>query len=678
MKRLIFTILFVLLFKATALAQTTYNYYVSDDATGNAEGSDSNDGSIGTPFKSLDKVDDMINAANSDDTVNVYLDRGDTWTENSAEVAENNVLGIWVSSTDPEVNITAYGSGDLPCIDGGVTDFSDPGVPSHAYPGGPFQWVTPFRFHRTDCSVRYVEIKRWYGWAIYVDGSGTKNFTLEYCDIHHIGGSNMVSVDETDGAIIRYNKIYVGGQLHRYNNFSSYGAAIMCRGWNGASDNSLIAYNTVYNMYGEGIQMHGGVCQYNIVGDTGSVGIYWNGKKQPWLISESSVIYRYNLVYSSGSNDYRSVSTSACLGIGAMDESNNTAARQHGDNTNCNIEIYGNIVINRHVGIFGKVQYPDEIYTTTDIRLQSLKIYNNLVIDSHGGGANYYLDHIDKLTSDGYFYNNSSVFYDQTGTQHIEQNSETYTSWTISDNHYYGNGLTDCATDIDSDFNTNCEHGDPKIPGEALGTPIDWDGMVAAFPAPTSGGVTLDFDLHLYPPSDSGLLSVGIDPGVGFDATLLTATTDWDTGPGIDNPVTEETDVNSSNWEIGPFAADFGGPTISSITPTGTISCTVDPRSVTMEWSTDETCNCRIDTVNQDYDLMPADSVWTTDGEYHADIESLACGQGITRYVGCEDAYGNESSIATISFTIGSGTPPAAESIPSSSLGGGYSGGGIN
>ena len=55
---------------------------------------------------------------------------------------------------------------------------------------------------------------------------------------------------------------------------------------------------------------------------------------------------------------------------------------------------------------------------------------------------------------------------------------------------------------------------------------------------------------------------------------------------------------------------------------------------------------------------MPADSVTNTDSTNHDDTESLACNQGITRYVYCEDPVGTEVGPTTITFTIESDIPP--------------------
>ena len=104
---------------------------------------------------------------------------------------------------------------------------------------------------------------------------------------------------------------------------------------------------------------------------------------------------------------------------------------------------------------------------------------------------------------------------------------------------------------------------------------------------------------------------------------------------------------------------DVTVPTISGAGPSGEQACTSDPRNVTLYWTTSETANCRIDTSDLgDYDDATADSVTNTDSTSHSDVESFACDASYNRYVYCEDPSGNESTLTTISFSIGEEANP--------------------
>ena len=86
-----------------------FDYYVSDDATGNPAGIDTNAGTQANPWKTLANV----NIADNYDpayAVNVYLDKADTWAE---------TLTVPTSgAASYPITYTSYGTGAKPIIDG--------------------------------------------------------------------------------------------------------------------------------------------------------------------------------------------------------------------------------------------------------------------------------------------------------------------------------------------------------------------------------------------------------------------------------------------------------------------------------------------------------------------------------------------------------------------------------
>lgn len=122
-------------------------------------------------------------------------------------------------------------------------------------------------------------------------------------------------------------------------------------------------------------------------------------------------------------------------------------------------------------------------------------------------------------------------------------------------------------------------------------------------------------------------------------------------------------DCGSATDDIGAYEYQGATPTVSGVYPLPlpiVVACTEDPRDVTIGWVTPVTANCRIKDVDEgDYASMPADSVDNTDSISHSDVENLACGQAIIRYVYCEDPCGNEvTGETTIPFTITADIPP--------------------
>ena len=100
----------------------TYNFYFSTKGGGSTCSEKS-------PCAKVSDAQTKVNGAGSSDTVNLYFNRGDTWSFNTAAATKTLCFGIIVGSNGPTVNIDAYGTGNKPVFDGLVSDFST--VPSH-------------------------------------------------------------------------------------------------------------------------------------------------------------------------------------------------------------------------------------------------------------------------------------------------------------------------------------------------------------------------------------------------------------------------------------------------------------------------------------------------------------------------------------------------------------------
>ena len=250
-------------------AVNDYNWYFSqsgNDTTG--------DGSIGNPWKTLSKAQTQIDTADSSDTVSLYFNGGDEWAVNSGAAVTTAIFGLAVDSEDPVVNIASYGSGKA-IFNGSVTDFSL--AAPHNQTTGPLLWSNFFRFNRNGCGVTDIEMKNIYGRAI--SAKATDNFTLSNCKIYNFGADAIFIEDGASGSLVEKNEIYQGQQLWRYSlRPSGWGAAISIQDYNNAYSNNIVRHNLVYDIYGEGIIVHGGTVEYNVVGDTYSVAIYYNGK----------------------------------------------------------------------------------------------------------------------------------------------------------------------------------------------------------------------------------------------------------------------------------------------------------------------------------------------------------------------------------------------------------------
>jgi len=549
MKKLLYITLFLFLLCLPVLASgTTYSYYFSNTPVGSQNCTLGN-ACAGT-MGSGGTIRALVENADSGDTVNLYFDRGSSWTVDSYCSGSTPCLtGVWgleIEDSDPIVNIDAYGAGDKPIFDGSVSDFSDGGIPSHDSENGPLEWSNLFRFKKDNCSLKNVEIKNMYGGAVSVgaDDNPADYFTAEGNTIHNYGKNAFYasSYHGTQYSTFTKNLIYDGGQLYVQGKSLPYswGIAISVAPWDGRSRSALgntISYNVIYNISGEVIHGTGSTIEYNIIGDSGSIAIYVYGNKS----DIKNTIVRYNLITMSdwGTSIYDQLSQVSPEGIVITDELDG------GNNSGALIEIYGNTVINRNVGIGFWDYYAWDTYG-------EVRIYNNTVIDSHL--YNYYVANFHTVAAGkGFVYNNASIFYDNpaggtTAKHGFESGTGTFTTyWTVDTNAYWTTG----AHTVDTDWDTNYVTTDPKLYGEdkaADPNNVNWDGLASGDPR----GL-VDF-ADIYPDSaDSPLIGAG--KTLTYDDDFLS-----DGAVFADLPATDslsgtllDQDIYGTAWEIGAF-----------------------------------------------------------------------------------------------------------------------------
>jgi hypothetical protein len=532
------------IFVSPIYAATT-NYYFANN------GSDANTPctSLDSPCKTLGKAQAIIDSKSSGDTVNLYFNRGDIWSMDTAAVSKTSVYGLDVTSSSPVVHIDAYGSGDKPVFDGGVTDFSN--VPSHNASTGPLMWNNVFRIMQDNSSVKNIKITNSYGIAISLGSNIDYGdyITIEGCEISYFGfiGISSSANYGTQNSIITKNLIHDGGNLYMNGKTPGpdWGYAItVAPVWatSRAASGNTISYNVIYNEAGEGIHGNGATVEYNIVGDTGSVGIYCN----PFRQTATDHIIRYNLVMMSSEYTYRGVPKVAHDGIEIRDEG------AGGDNSNATVQVYGNIVINRKTGIKFDTGQGSEPWG-------EVRIFNNTLIDN--STYNLYIGSYNAIAEGhGFIYNNASILYDQTGSVHALDHKEPAdfsAYWTVDNNAFWTAGGSPT---VKVHWRMNYVTTDPKLAGEERGSPLDWDGQ---------SGATYYKDItfaDVTPNIDSALINAGRTLGAGYETKFLTYGTDFSRLP--DMPTFQlASQPNSAKWSIGAITiggTPISGPTMSA------------------------------------------------------------------------------------------------------------------
>ena len=513
----------------------TYNYYFSTSGGGSTCSEKS-------PCAKVSDAQTKVNGAGSSDIVNLYFNRGDIWSFNTAAATKTLCFGIFVGSNGPTVNIDAYGTGNKPVFDGLVSNFST--VPSHNTVTGPLFYNRIFEFRRANCSVKNIEIRRVYGVGILLRDAGETGFTLKYCEINNFGDCAIVVRNGSTNVSVEYNKIYTGQELIRYRKRSGWGGAIQIAvetPTSYAPSGNTVRYNLVYDIAGEGINAGNSIIEYNVVGNTAASAIQITPHE--WNAGQSIVRYNYMIMADWSTHDYDTTLSNAPpngggkpIGTRVFDETVG-----HGSNINCDIQIYGNIIINHAIGIWIFNSQGGE----TD-KFGPVKVYNNTIIDSHVANIRAY--NLSQFT-DIKIYNNASILYDRTGARHVDDDSTSYPNgWDIDNNAFWTSGGSPT---VDSDWRTNCVTSDPKLPGEEV-YHIDWDGQTGA-----TYWKNITINKHLFPPSNSSLFNSGKTLS-GYEATFLTYGSDFTKLPGTATFVTSK-QPDAGKWDIG--AISRGGVT---------------------------------------------------------------------------------------------------------------------
>jgi hypothetical protein len=617
MKKYILILLFLFI-STPQINATEYNWYFSQSA-----GSDSGEGTELSPWQTMSKLQTQLNSTDTDDTVNVYLKKGDTWT-----FGDSSPL-IYFHSVDGTTKLSAYGSGALPILDGQV-DFTDP-------PSGRAWYDHVIWIDKASCVVEYIEIKNMFGGAIYLEGesSGTtiqycnfnnwgwgcitqeigstlSNITVQYCTIHT---GEQLWMYPTQLAAAGYNTVQDDCSADEYTYGCKHGGAIIMNMGNHDPSN-VYQHNLIYNIYGEGININRGTAQYNIIYDTRSSGILLTTGEGDF--DGGSVIGRYNLIFNTTDTTYTSGSYDN--GIAIQDE--NTL----GDNTTYDGSAYGNIVISRESGI--------RIYdnqATADNKMGPAKVYNNTLIDNKynltiGPVVGY---------SDIDVHNNASILYDRTSGTHGADWGDGFPGAAVSVtyNLYWTSGGSPTVIDAFDDY---CVKDDPLLDGETKGSPVNWDGLTSY--------ADLSFSDLLYA-AESPLIDAGTSITDG-EATMLSNGTNWDSPPGM-YVITNE--INVDGWDIGAISMPSGNITLTNAAPSGTIPYT---GTVNLGISSNVACTVKRGAAGVDpgsYGACTA-TLTTTGGLSHSETVSTASNTSYTYYLYAQDGYGNEGS-AVISFT---------------------------
>lgn len=612
------------------------------------------------------------------------------------------IWGLTVTNNDPFVHIDEFGrvgSEDKPKFYGGIsqagTYFDDAGVPVHNQGNdyrscntGPCRWSNFIRVYKDGTSTsNRVEIKNiwidgWYGGGIMIGGIGADantdgfegDYTLvQYCKFTELGGIPIAQSNNTHNPSymeLRNNYVYNAGMLFMYdsdgslntghstdstvsgyvansdtpkagkwNNFSGAFSFNLSNSYGPDQTGNIYSGNVILNMTGEGINFSEGIVEYNVIGDTGSVGIYHSGTW--WPKSLKTGIIRYNLVVNSDHTDANSLmddlDSGGPDGIGLGNE-NSTI-----NTLNAYSECYGNVVIGKKTGILlmrygGTAKY------------DYIKVYNNTVIDSwlanFRGTSNTPTDQL-------YFYNNASIFYDF-GAVTYDDEDHTAGTWpatvTADKNFFYSDSGTHS---ISADFNNGkITTGDPKLYGQET-SGISW-GDITPNINPTA---EVDFD-DLAPQNGSGLIDSGKD--LTYDSTFLTAGTDFSVLPDTQTFVfTEQVD---GVWDIGAYVLGF---TIYDQYPLSAQPCDGASSTDTIGVTSSANANCKYsdesggddcDTTFANLDSSFTGGEGTTD---HTFSSTVNCSSSKTYIIKCQDTA--TSSISNCVEVIHSVSPAEGE-----------------
>lgn len=484
----------------------------------------------------------------------VLFAQGDTWSFSPG----GSPLYSWLINING-LTVNSYNNGGgagKPIFDSQTTFASNP------LTGNRHRWDRFIEITASDVTIQNLEIKRHYGNGIM--WTSVDNATIDSCIIYEIGMTGITKENSSGtnaaGCTVQHCEVYNCQRLEEldYVDYMWSGGIAMATSA-GQSVGNTVRYNYVHDIYGEGIICREGVVEYNVVVNTWSVGI-GSAPQASHVTTDTDI--RYNLVLQIAGG-FRSGNSE---GIVVIDETDGYTCT--GD-----FNIYGNIIIGaQQTGI----QWRDS-EDWDDPWEGTVRIYNNMIIDSLS--ANIYVADTDNLSGVNgkiYIYNNTSIYYDQSGQVHIWDDATIpNANVIISDNHFWDQVAGSYGT-VDSDWQTNYATGDPKLPGEPA---VNWDGL--------TGRSDVDFDIHLYPLSDSALVNNGKTLSSPYVVLFLTTGTDYDDLPGTS---TFESILQGDHgaWDIG--AIIYKDPAD-------------DPPTMRSLWNFDVAPGLLVNSINTDYNL---------------------------------------------------------------------------
>lgn len=502
-----------------------HHYYVSRTAAGSPQGDDTNPGTEAAPLRLFSAALSKAHTHAPADMVFLHFDRGDQWDFDSVVT---DTVKFTIAATAPKIVFTTYGTGEDPVFFGGVNDFASVPETHSIDPESDFQHYVRFMdLKRDGIDFHNLHFDGWYANILVLYSSNGNRFL--HCTFSNFGGNAIVSryQNGTEDNELAYCLIHHGQEMYHHGKRTGWGAAInfeasgfgedsMCR-------NNHMHHNVVYDIYGEGLNGSNSIIEYNVVGNTGSVALNCAAHDYDQLTS----IIRYNLVVGDQTSDYWHCPGGGGAAIRAFDED------AGGNNNSAHIQIYGNVIINRRMGV--------RLYcnhgcadVSEGAQLQNifgrLDIYNNTVIDcTHGNfvlngpainnAAGVEVGTADDLVQVGHFYNNVSVLYDRTTAGQTRLISDNYVGalsrWTIDRNLFWdaqaGPGSQPA---VEDSWGGGKIQVDPAFPGEPT---FSWTGQAGE-------GYVYSFDVValLTPPAGGVVDTEGRALGADFAESFLT------------------------------------------------------------------------------------------------------------------------------------------------------------
>jgi hypothetical protein len=116
--------------------------------------------------------------------------------------------------------------------------------------------------------------------------------------------------------------------------------------------------------------------------------------------------------------------------------------------------------------------------------------------------------------------------------------------------------------------------------------------------------------------------------------------------------ITASDAIPNNGTDVLTVTYDATPPVLSSPSPNSELECSTNPRSVTLQISSNETATARMSPTDMAYASM-TDTFTNTNSTTHSESKTLACGASYTYYVRAQDTAGNVNTSSTlIDFSI--------------------------